>query len=57
MKFQKKPCLEAIMFGHDEIKRLIAFQEEIVAEVGKEKLEVTLFELDADVEAEVRAIV
>ena len=25
------------MFGHDEIKRLIAFQEEIVAEVGKEK--------------------
>lgn len=29
--------LEAIMFGHDEIKKLIAFQEKIVAEVGKEK--------------------
>lgn len=28
--------LEAIMFGHEEIKRLIAFQEEIVAAVGKE---------------------
>ena len=35
--------LEAIMLGHEEIKRLVAFQEEIVAEVGKEKMEVTLF--------------
>ena len=40
MKFLKKSCLEAIMFGHDEIKSLIAFQEEIVAEIGKEKIEV-----------------
>jgi polyribonucleotide nucleotidyltransferase len=38
--------LEAIMFGHEEIKRLVAFQEEIVQAVGKEKSEVTLFELD-----------
>ena len=38
--------LEAIMFGHEEIKRLIEFQEQIVAEVGKEKMEVTLYELD-----------
>ena len=30
------------MFGHDEIKRLIAFQEKIVAEIGKEKMEVVL---------------
>lgn len=29
--------LEAIMFGHEEIQRLIAFQEQIVQEVGKEK--------------------
>ena len=34
--------LEAIMFGHDEIKRLIAFQEKIVSEIGKEKIEVIL---------------
>jgi polyribonucleotide nucleotidyltransferase len=46
--------LEAIMFGHDEIKRLIAFQQEIVAKVGKEKREITLFELDKELEAEVR---
>jgi len=46
--------LEAIMFGHEEIKKLIAFQEEIVAKVGKEKMEVVLFELDPQLEAEVR---
>ncbi|MBY0120646.1 polyribonucleotide nucleotidyltransferase [Bacillus sp. S/N-304-OC-R1] len=48
--------LEAIMFGHEEIKRLIAFQEEIVAEIGKEKLEIVLFELDQELETEVRAL-
>ena len=38
----EETMLEAIMFGHDEIKRLIAFQEKIVAEIGKEKIEVVL---------------
>ena len=33
--------LEAIMFGHEQIKKLIAFQEEIVAAVGKEKLKLS----------------
>ncbi|MCT2534571.1 polyribonucleotide nucleotidyltransferase [Aquibacillus koreensis] len=45
--------LEAIMFGHDEIKRLCAFQEEIIAEVAKENMEVTLFELDKEITAAV----
>ncbi|KGX88398.1 polyribonucleotide nucleotidyltransferase [Pontibacillus litoralis] len=36
--------LEAIMFGHNEIKRIVEWQEEIVARVGKEKMEVQLFE-------------
>ncbi|MCU9612058.1 polyribonucleotide nucleotidyltransferase [Caldibacillus lycopersici] len=48
--------LEAIMFGHEEIKRLIAFQEEVVAAVGKEKMEIVLFEIDKDIEEQVRAI-
>ncbi|WP_394232484.1 polyribonucleotide nucleotidyltransferase [Niallia oryzisoli] len=48
--------LEAIMFGHEEIKRLIAFQETIVAEIGKEKLEVVLFELDSALESEIREL-
>ncbi|MEK4565267.1 polyribonucleotide nucleotidyltransferase [Alkalihalobacillus sp. FSL R5-0424] len=46
--------LEAIMFGHDEIKKLIAFQEKIVAEVGKEKKEVVLRTTDAELEAKIR---
>ncbi|MGJ7035914.1 polyribonucleotide nucleotidyltransferase [Anoxybacillus eryuanensis] len=47
--------LEAIMFGHEEIKRLIAFQEDIAAKVGKEKMEVILYELDPQLEAHIRA--
>lgn len=48
--------LEAIMFGHEEIKRLIAFQEEIQAVVGKEKLEIKLYKVDEDIEAKVRSL-
>ncbi|WP_210609986.1 polyribonucleotide nucleotidyltransferase [Priestia flexa] len=48
--------LEAIMFGHDQIKKLIEFQEEIVAAVGKEKMEVQLYTVDADLERQVREI-
>ena len=45
--------IEAIMFGHDAIKELVAFQEQIVAEVGKEKIEVELVQLDEELVAEV----
>jgi polyribonucleotide nucleotidyltransferase len=48
--------LEAIMFGHEEIKKLIAFQEEIADKVGKEKMEVELFQPDENLEREVRSI-
>lgn len=46
--------LEAIMFGHEEIKRIISFQEEIVRAVGKEKREVELYEIDTDFEKHIR---
>lgn len=46
--------LEAIIFGHEEIKKLIAFQEKIIAEVGKEKMEIELFELDQDLVATIK---
>ncbi|WP_066193732.1 polyribonucleotide nucleotidyltransferase [Gracilibacillus timonensis] len=45
--------LEAIMFGHEEIKRLITFQEEIIAELQIAKMDIDLFELDQDITAEV----
>jgi polyribonucleotide nucleotidyltransferase len=48
--------LEAIMFGHEHIKTLVAFQEEIVAAVGKEKMEVKLHTLDEELQEEVRGL-
>ena len=48
--------LEAIMFGHEKIKKLIEFQEQIVSKVGKEKLEVELFEIDKELEQEIRSM-
>ncbi len=48
--------LEAIMYGHDEIKKLISFQEEIATAVGKEKSEVKLKQVDLDLEQEVRKL-
>ncbi|QGQ46811.1 polyribonucleotide nucleotidyltransferase [Metabacillus sediminilitoris] len=50
----EETMLEAIMFGHEEIKRLIAFQEEVAAAVGKEKIEIELFELNPVLEQEIR---
>ncbi len=56
LEVPEEVMLEAIMFGHDEIKKLIEFQEKIVSEIGKEKVEVVLYELDKDIEAEVRTL-
>jgi polyribonucleotide nucleotidyltransferase len=56
LEVPEETMLEAIMYGHSEIKRLIEFQEKIVAEIGKEKMHITLFELDKELEAEVRNI-
>ncbi|TCS81439.1 polyribonucleotide nucleotidyltransferase [Pectinatus cerevisiiphilus] len=36
--------LDAIMFGHQEIKKLVEFQQNMVAECGKEKRDVKLFQ-------------
>ncbi|GIN18901.1 polyribonucleotide nucleotidyltransferase [Siminovitchia fordii] len=52
----EKTMLEAIMFGHEEIKRLISFQEEIAEKVGKENREIELYEIDSELEQEVRSI-
>ncbi|TDL35006.1 polyribonucleotide nucleotidyltransferase [Jeotgalibacillus sp. S-D1] len=52
----EETMLEGIMFGHEEIKRLIAFQEEIVAAAGKEKREIKLVELDQEIVSRVREL-
>ncbi|HLR14578.1 MAG TPA: polyribonucleotide nucleotidyltransferase [Bacillota bacterium] len=40
--------LEAIMFAHEEIKRLVTFQEEIIQAVGDIKREITVFEIEQE---------
>ncbi len=45
--------LEALMLGHEHIKELIAFQETIIKAAGKPKREVVLYEVAADIQAEV----
>ncbi|GIN57782.1 polyribonucleotide nucleotidyltransferase [Lederbergia ruris] len=54
LEVPEETMLEAIMFGHEEIKKLIQFQEEIVSKVGKAKREVSLYEVNSDLDAEVR---
>ncbi len=46
--------LDAILFGHEEIKRLVEFIDQIVAEVGKPKQEVELYKPLAEIEEAVR---
>jgi len=46
--------LEAIMFAHENIKKIVAFIDEIVAKVGKEKKEYTVFKPEEEIETAVR---
>ncbi len=52
----EEAMLEAIEFGHEYIKKLVEFQEEVVAKAGKEKREITLYEVDTDLKAEVESL-
>lgn len=51
----EEDMLAALMFGHEQIKKLCAFQEEIVATCGKEKREIELYAVDETIDREVRA--
>jgi len=52
----EEDILAAIMFGHNAVKELIEFQEEIVAEIGAEKIDVVIHQVDAELEAHVRGM-
>ncbi|HKK95916.1 MAG TPA: polyribonucleotide nucleotidyltransferase [Anaerovoracaceae bacterium] len=51
----EETMLDGIMFAHEEISRICKFIEEIVREVGKEKMEVTLFKASEEINEAVRA--
>ena len=48
--------LEALMFGHDAIKQLCAFQQDIIQAIGVSKRHVELYRVNADINQEVRAL-
>ena len=51
----EEDMLAALMFGHEQIKKLCTFQEEIVAACGKEKREIELYAVDETIDREVRS--
>ncbi len=52
----EQKMLDAIMFAHEEIKKLIKFQKDIVAKIGKEKrTDLPIFVAEEEVDKAVRA--
>ncbi|MEY8536978.1 polyribonucleotide nucleotidyltransferase [Lactococcus muris] len=54
-ELSEEVMLEALLAGHEAIKELIDFQNEIVAKVGKEKAEVELLQVDEKLKAAIIA--
>lgn len=49
--------LEAISFGHEVIRDIVAFQEKIVAEIGKPKRNMPIYNVPADINIAVREFI
>ncbi len=54
-EISEEQMLDAILLAHEEIKRVVAFIENIVSEVGKPKAEPKLIKVEAELEEKVRA--
>ncbi len=52
-ELDEETMLKALLFAHDKIKELVAFQEEIIAEVAKEKMEIELITVPEDIRKDV----
>ena len=48
--------LEALMFGHEAIKELIAFEEKIIEEIGEEKMEYEKLEITSELKEEISSL-
>ena len=48
--------LEALMFGHDAIKELVAFQEEIIEDCGNEKMHYDVLEITDELKKEINEL-
>jgi len=49
----EEDMLEALMFGHEAVKELISFEEEIIREIGVEKMEYDKLEISSELRVEV----
>ncbi len=49
--------LEALMFGHEAIKELIAFEEKIIKEIGQPKMEYEKLEISDELKEEISNII
>ncbi len=47
--------LDALMFGHEKVRELCEIEEQIIAKVGKEKMEVVLYEIADEVKDYINA--
>ena len=50
----EETMIEAISFGFEECKKIVAFQEEAVAKFGKEKITPEIHKIDENVEEDIR---
>jgi len=49
----EEEMLDALMFGHEAIKKLCEFEESIIKEVGKPKREIALYSPDKNIEKDI----
>lgn len=52
----EKDMLDALMFGHDAIKELIAFQEEIIDKIGVTKMDYEVLEITDELKEEINTL-
>ena len=53
MEASEDDMLEALLFGHEAIKKLVAFEEEIINEIGQDKMEYEKLEISDELRSEV----
>lgn len=53
-EISEEVMLDALMFAHENIKKLCEFEQSIIDEIGEEKIELPKAEIDSEVEASVR---
>lgn len=49
----EEDMLEALMFGHEAVKELIEFEDKIISEIGKEKMEYEKLDIEEELREEI----